>query len=89
MRTTRFLACLCLATSLLASCEKQVNEPSGPASTWVADETEIRAMVQASMELVTGKFLLSGGEEEDQSGWFTLVWVRTPAGWRAIHDHSS
>ena len=39
--------------------------------------------------LVTGKFLLSGGGEPDQSGWFTLVWTRTAKGWRAIHDHSS
>ena len=23
------------------------------------------------------------------SGWFTLVWQRTAAGWRAVHDHSS
>ena len=155
MRKASFLACLCLATALLAACEKQLNEPSGPASTWVADDAEIRAMVQTSIEafnrgdlsghlaiydpavtfmtangprpgvapieasfrehyfrdglpkqqlsfeqvaarslapdaaLVTGGFLLSGGEEKDHSGWFTLVWVRTPVGWRAMHDHSS
>ncbi len=41
----------------------------------------------AAME--TGRFLLSGGGLADQSGWFTLVWLRTPAGWRAVHDHSS
>lgn len=39
--------------------------------------------------LQTGRFVLSGGGEPDQTGWFTLVWVRTPAGWRAVHDHSS
>jgi len=39
--------------------------------------------------LVTGKFLLSGGDKPTQSGWFTLVWVRTAQGWRVIHDHSS
>lgn len=155
MRTASFFSSLCLAASLLASCEIQVDGQSSSSSTWAADEAEIRAMVQASMEafdrgdlnghlaiydpavtfmtasgprpgvapieasfrehyfrdglpkqqlsfeqvaarslapdvaLVTGKFLLSGGEEKDQSGWFTLVWVRTPAGWKAIHDHSS
>lgn len=41
----------------------------------------------AAME--TGRFLLSGGGEADQSGWFTLVWVRTAEGWRVVHDHSS
>jgi uncharacterized protein (TIGR02246 family) len=39
--------------------------------------------------LATARFLLSGGETPDQSGWFTLIWVRTPAGWKAVHDHSS
>lgn len=39
--------------------------------------------------LATARFVLSGGEAPDQPGWFTLVWVRTPAGWKAVHDHSS
>lgn len=155
MRTASLLLSLCLAAALLVSCEIQVDGQSSSLSTWAADEAEIRAMVQASMDafnrgdlsghlaiydpavtfmtangprpgvapieasfrehyfrdglpkqklsfeqvaarslapdaaLVTGQFLLSGGEEKDQSGWFTLVWLRTPAGWKAIHDHSS
>lgn len=39
--------------------------------------------------LETGRFVLSGGGEPDQTGWFSLVWMRTPDGWRAVHDHSS
>ena len=39
--------------------------------------------------LANARFVLSGGGEPDQSGWFTLVWMRTPDGWRAVHDHSS
>lgn len=39
--------------------------------------------------LETGRFTLTGGGEPEQSGWFTLVWVRTPQGWRILHDHSS
>jgi ketosteroid isomerase-like protein len=39
--------------------------------------------------LQTGRFILSGGGREEQSGWFSLVWVRTGDGWRAVHDHSS
>jgi len=39
--------------------------------------------------LETGRYTLTGGGEADQSGWFTLVWMRTPDGWRVIHDHSS
>ena len=43
----------------------------------------------AGAALVTGRFILSGGGEPEQSGWFTLVWVRTSQGWRVVHDHSS
>ena len=39
--------------------------------------------------LQTARFVLSGGGEPDQTGWFTLVWMRTANGWRAVHDHSS
>lgn len=39
--------------------------------------------------LETGHFTLTGGGEPEQSGWFTLVWVRTADGWRVLHDHSS
>jgi uncharacterized protein (TIGR02246 family) len=38
--------------------------------------------------LVTGQFVLSGGERPDRTGWFTTVWTRTKEGWRMIHDHS-
>jgi ketosteroid isomerase-like protein len=39
--------------------------------------------------LMTGRFILEGGGLPEQSGWFTLVWVRTPAGWKVVHDHTS
>lgn len=39
--------------------------------------------------LANARFVLSGGGEPDQTGWFTLVWMRTADGWRAVHDHSS
>lgn len=38
--------------------------------------------------LMTGQFVLSGAERPEQTGWFTTVWKKTPAGWRMIHDHS-
>jgi len=38
---------------------------------------------------MTGRFALSGGGLPEQSGWFSLVWLQTPAGWRVVHDHSS
>jgi uncharacterized protein (TIGR02246 family) len=39
--------------------------------------------------LSTGHFVLTGGGEMDRSGWFSLTWEKTAAGWRIIHDHSS
>ena len=39
--------------------------------------------------LATARWVLSGGDKAEQSGWFTLAWQRTPAGWRVVHDHSS
>jgi ketosteroid isomerase-like protein len=39
--------------------------------------------------LMTGRFVLSGGDRPERSGWFSLVWERTAEGWRIIHDHSS
>ena len=52
------------------------------------EQVTIRRL-DANSALETGRFILSGGGEPDQSGWFTLVWVRTPGGWKAVHDHSS
>ena len=39
--------------------------------------------------LMTGRFVLTGVGTPDATGWFTLVWVRMPEGWRILHDHSS
>ena len=42
----------------------------------------------ADAALMTGRFILSGGGEPEQSGWFSLVWRRTPQGWKVVHDHT-
>jgi len=39
--------------------------------------------------LMTGRYVLEAGAASPQTGWFTLVWGETPAGWRVLHDHSS
>ena len=46
-------------------------------------------MLSPESALMTGRFLLSGGGEPEQSGWFTLVWQRRPSGWKVVHDHTS
>jgi ketosteroid isomerase-like protein len=52
------------------------------------ESVTIRSLSERSA-LMTGRFILSGGGLPEQSGWFTLVWLRTAAGWRAVHDHTS
>ena len=52
------------------------------------EELAVRSLTPDAV-LATARFVLSGGGKPDQAGWFTLVWLRTPAGWRAVHDHSS
>jgi uncharacterized protein (TIGR02246 family) len=59
-----------------------------PKQTLRFDSRKIRRL-GPNAALQTGRFTLTGGGEPDQSGWFTLVWVRTAAGWRVVHDHSS
>jgi len=39
--------------------------------------------------LVTGKFVLTGAGQPEQSGRFSLVYHLTNAGWKILHDHSS
>jgi uncharacterized protein (TIGR02246 family) len=59
-----------------------------PKQTLTFDNRTLRRLgPDAALE--TGRFLLSGGGEPEQSGWFTLIWVRTADGWRVLHDHSS
>lgn len=45
-------------------------------------------MLGESNALLTGRYVLSGGDRPERSSWFTTVWTRTPRGWRMIHDHS-
>jgi uncharacterized protein (TIGR02246 family) len=52
------------------------------------DRIEVRPLGDRHA-LSTGHFLLTGGGESDKSGWFSLTWEKTEAGWRIVHDHSS
>ena len=52
------------------------------------ESLEVR-MLGPEHALVLGRFILSGGGAQDQTGWFSLTWAHTADGWRIIHDHSS
>ena len=45
--------------------------------------------LSAGSALMTGRFALQGGGLAEQSGWFTLIWVRQASGWLVVHDHAS
>jgi len=58
----------------------------------VLSYSELQARtIGEGVAILTGKFALkrtaAGGG--DTSGRFTLVWKRTPAGWKIVHDHTS
>jgi ketosteroid isomerase-like protein len=59
-----------------------------PLQTLSYDHLEIRP-IGPSQAIVTGQYILTGGGVPSRTGWFTTIWVRTPAGWRIVHDHSS
>ena len=59
-----------------------------PAQTLTYDHLEIRP-IGPNQAIVTGQYILTGAGLPNRTGWFTTIWVRTPAGWRMVHDHSS
>ena len=59
-----------------------------PAQTPSYDHLEIRP-IGPNQAIVTGQYILTGAGLPNRTGWFTTIWVRTPAGWRMVHDHSS
>jgi ketosteroid isomerase-like protein len=52
------------------------------------DHLEVRP-IGPNQAIVTGQYILTGGGVPNRTGWFTTIWVRTRAGWRMVHDHSS
>ena len=59
-----------------------------PLQTLSYDHLEIRP-IGPNQSIVTGQYILTGGGVPNRTGWFTTIWVRTRAGWRMVHDHSS
>jgi ketosteroid isomerase-like protein len=59
-----------------------------PLQTLSYDHLEIRP-IGPNQSIVTGQYILTGGGVPTRTGWFTTIWVRTRAGWRMVHDHSS
>jgi ketosteroid isomerase-like protein len=58
-----------------------------PRQTLHLEDVTARSLAAACI-LVTGRFVLSGGDQASQSGWISLIWTLTLEGWRVVHDHS-
>jgi uncharacterized protein (TIGR02246 family) len=53
------------------------------------DDLKFR-MLGSDYVLMTGRWhLVAADSDKKQDGYYSLIWQRTPAGWRIIHDHSS
>jgi ketosteroid isomerase-like protein len=52
------------------------------------DHLEIRP-IGPDQAIATGQYILTGAGRPNRTGWFTTIWIRTPQGWRMVHDHSS
>jgi len=51
------------------------------------EQVAVRMLGKANA-MVTGQYVLSGGDKPNRTGWFTTVWEKTKDGWRMIFDHS-
>ncbi len=63
----------------------------GPPSTELRFESVEVTPLGRDHALAVGRWILEerADPREMRDGWFSLVWVRTPDGWRIQHDHSS
>lgn len=52
------------------------------------DDLKFRPLGEGHV-LMTGRWHLADPDGKVQHGYYTLVWEKTTAGWRIIHDHSS
>jgi len=73
--------------SIEASFKKSYFQNGHPVQSLRFEKIAVRVLARDAA-LVTGRYILSGGGQPEQAGWFTLVWVRGSQGWRAVHDNS-
>jgi uncharacterized protein (TIGR02246 family) len=53
------------------------------------EEIEIRPVGGPNAAIVTGKFILTGGDRPEVTGRFTTIWERQRGRWVTVHDHSN
>jgi ketosteroid isomerase-like protein len=68
--------------------QKKYFNGAKPVQQLAFDQIQVKPL-GTDFALVTGKFILSGGDQPERSGRFSLVFGKTKAGWKVLHDHSS
>jgi uncharacterized protein (TIGR02246 family) len=54
------------------------------------EEVEIRVIGRSrDVAIVTGKFILTGGDRPEVNGRFSTIWEYQNGRWLTVHDHSS
>ena len=75
-------------TGTAASLEKSFFRDGKPMQQLRFEQINVR-MLGREHAMVIGRFILSGGERPEASGWFTTIWAKEKGGWKIVHDHSS
>ncbi len=68
--------------------QKKYFNGTKPVQQLAFEEIQVKPL-GAEFALITGKFILSGGNQPQNSGRFSLVFGKTKTGWKVLHDHSS
>jgi len=74
--------------TLKAHYQKKYFNGTQPEQQLSFNELQVKALGH-NYALVTGKFMLTGAGEPEQSGHFSLIFGLTKVGWKILHDHSS
>jgi ketosteroid isomerase-like protein len=53
------------------------------------EQVAVRMIAGNRAAVVTGRFILSGGDKPDTTGWFTTVWEGQGKVWRIVMDSSA
>ncbi|GEO06799.1 hypothetical protein AAE02nite_44630 [Adhaeribacter aerolatus] len=68
--------------------QKKYFNGSKPVQQLAFEEIQVKPL-GTDFALLTGKFILSGGDQPERSGRYSLVFTKTKTGWKVLHDHSS
>lgn len=72
-----------------ASMERSFWREGKPLQQLRFEDIEVRMVGGNDAAIVTGRFVLTGGDRPEASGRFTTIWELQDGRWVTVHDHSS